>query len=240
MRITEYLTHIYAESKANKWMHYFAVFCRVMLALAFLIAGYVKISGERFASGLPVNNPMGHYLEALYHTEFYYTFIGIGQWIIALLLLIRRTRFLGALLYFPVILNICILAYALRFEGTRITTFMVLANAYLLCWDFDKLKKLLPLKHGNASYRLAEERPLSNRFPYRFFGLVLATLATVVILNLYIYDIRPGNSPEECINGCPGNADPAACEQFCNCIYKEGKSLHECLEIYHAAAKKKK
>ena len=108
-------THVYYEAKGNKWFHYFAVFCRIVLALAFIISAIVKLRGERFAAGLPVNNPMGHYLEALYYTEYYYTFIGVGQLFIALLLLIPRTAPLGALMYFPVILNICILTYAVRF-----------------------------------------------------------------------------------------------------------------------------
>src|SRR5690554_2535340 len=111
MNILTRLEHQYHEAKGNRWLHYFAVFCRLMLALAFFISGFVKISGERFASGLPVNNPMGHYLEALHHTGFYYTFIGISQTVIALLLLIPRTALLGALMNFPLILNICILAY---------------------------------------------------------------------------------------------------------------------------------
>lgn len=133
MNISRRLNQVYYEAKGNKWFHYFAVFCRVMLALGFIPSGIVKVMGERFASGLSVNHPLGHYLEALHHTGYYYTFIGISQLIIALLLLIPRTALLGALMYFPIILNICILAYAVRFEGTRITTLMVLANLYLLC-----------------------------------------------------------------------------------------------------------
>ena len=85
MNVIGRLNHVYNEARGNKWFLYFAVFCRIMLALAFIISGIVKISGERFASGLPVNNPMGHYLEALHHTGYYYTFIGISQLLIALL-----------------------------------------------------------------------------------------------------------------------------------------------------------
>jgi uncharacterized membrane protein YphA (DoxX/SURF4 family) len=85
---------MYNEAKGNKWYHYFAIFCRIVLALAFIISAIVKIRGERFASGLSVNNPMGHYFEALYNTEYYYTFIGIAQLLIAILLLIPRTAFL--------------------------------------------------------------------------------------------------------------------------------------------------
>jgi uncharacterized membrane protein YphA (DoxX/SURF4 family) len=233
MSVASKLSQEYHEAKGNKWFHYFAIFCRIMLALAFIISAIVKIRGERFASGLSVNNPMGHYLEALYYTEYYYTFIGITQLSIAILLLIPRTAHLGALMYFPVILNICILAHAVRFEGTRITTFMLLASLYLLCWYYDRLKHILPFKQVNEGMHPPGKKPLSNKFPFLFFGSVIAMLAAVIIINLYIYDIRPGNSKEECINGCPGNSDPKACEKFCDCIYNQGKPLHDCLIEYN-------
>ena len=137
---------IYNEAKADKWFKRFAVFCRIALATGFLIAGYVKITGERFAAGLPSNNPLGHYFDALHLTGYYYTFIGIAQVIIAVLLLIPRTSLLGALMYFPVIVNICVLTYATRFDGTRAVTMMLLANLFLLIWDYDRLKHILLFK----------------------------------------------------------------------------------------------
>ena len=143
MHILERLRERYDEARANKWFRYFTVFCRVALALGFIPSGFVKVMGERF-TGLPSNHPLGHYFDALYLTGDYYTFLGVVQLAIALLLLIPRTALLGALLYFPVIVNICVLAYAVRFEGTRITTMMLLANLYLLCWDYERLKSLLP------------------------------------------------------------------------------------------------
>ena len=235
MSIASRLNHIYYEAKGNTWFHYFAIFCRIMLALAFIISAIVKIRGERFAAGLSVNNPMGHYFEALYHTEYYYTFIGIAQLLIALLLLTPRTAPLGALMYFPVILNICILTYAVRFEGTRTTTLMLLASLYLLCWYYDRLKYILPFKRVNEDINPAKEKPLSNKFPFLFFGSVIAMIAAVIVINLYLYDIRPGNSPEECTNGCPGNSNPNACQAFCDCIYNQGKPLRECLADYNKA-----
>ncbi|MEO6722196.1 MAG: hypothetical protein ABIN67_17650 [Ferruginibacter sp.] len=235
MSIPSRLNHVYYEAKGNKWFHYFAVFCRIMLALGFFISGTVKVSGERFASGLSVNNPMGHYLEALHHTEYYYTFIGISQLLIAILLLIPRTALLGALMYFPIILNICILTYAVRFEGTRMTTIILLANIYLLCWDYDRIKYILSFKQIKETGHSARERPLSNKFPFLFFGCVFAMIAAVIIINQFLYDIRPGNSAEECTNGCPGNSNPKACEEFCDCIYNQGRSLHECLNEYNKA-----
>src|SRR6185295_1952885 len=100
---------IYYEAKSDKWFKGFAVFCRIALAVSFIPSGYVKIMGERFASGLPSNNPLGHYFDALYLTGYYYTFIGIVQIITAVLILIPRTSLLGALMYFTFIVNICVL-----------------------------------------------------------------------------------------------------------------------------------
>lgn len=235
MRLSSRLTRVYNEAKGNKWFHYFAVFCRIMLALGFIPSGLVKIYGERFASGLSNNHPLGHYLEALYYTEYYYTFIGISQLVIALLLLIPRTALLGALMYFPIILNICILAHATRFEATRITTLMVLANLYLLCWDYDRIKYILPRKHVYEAGYAARIKPLGNQFPFLFFGGVFAMIAAVIGIEQFLYDIRPGNSLIECTNGCAGNSDPRACEEFCDCIHNQGKPLHDCLIGYTKA-----
>src|SRR3954447_20328766 len=142
MNLLAKLDHLYDECRHNRWLRYFAVFCRVALALGFIPSGIVKVMGERFTA-LPSNHPLGHYFDALYLTGFYYRFIGMGQLTAALLLLIPRTALLGAILYFPLILNICVLTYAIRFEGTRIATLMLLANVYLLWWDSARLKSIL-------------------------------------------------------------------------------------------------
>lgn len=224
---------IHAEVKANKWLRYFAIFCRVILALGFIPSGIVKIMGERFTA-LPNNHPLGHFLEALHHTGYYYPFVGVTQVLTAILLLIPRTALLGAMIYFPIIVNICILAYATRFEGTRITTLMLLANLFLLYWDYDRLKNVLTptLSTGKS---IAKSRPASNKFPFGFFGFVIAAVASVIVINHFLYDIRPGNAKIECTNGCAGKSNPKACYDFCNCIYDHGGTLDNCLKEYEKA-----
>lgn len=144
MTLSARLDQLHFRVRQNRWLRYFAVFNRIGLALGFLPSGYVKIAGERFTD-LSVKHPMGHYLEALHRTGFYYTFIGVLQVLAAILLLIPRTATIGALLYFPIILNICILSFAVRFEGSFLSSpLMVLANLYLLCWDYHKLKYIFP------------------------------------------------------------------------------------------------
>lgn len=144
MSLATTLDRIHAQVKTNNRFRYFAIFNRVALAAGFLPSGFVKIMGERFTD-LSNNHPMGHYLEALSRTGYYYTFIGVLQVSAATLLLIPRTATLGAMIYFPIILNICILSLAVRFDGSFISSpLMVLANLYLLCWDYDKLKYIFP------------------------------------------------------------------------------------------------
>ena len=230
MNLLANLDHLYDESKRNQWLRYFAVACRVALALGFIPSGIVKVMGERF-TGLPANHPLGHYFDALYLTGFYYRFIGVGQLTAALLLLIPRTSLLGAILYFPIIFNICVLAYATRFEGTRITTLMLLANLYLLCWDYGRLKSILPFA-SPSDVGPTPNQKMSRKFPWAFFGGVVAVIAAVIIINAFLYDVRPGNSQLECMNGCRNNARPEDCNRFCNCIYNEGNPLDKCLEEY--------
>jgi uncharacterized membrane protein YphA (DoxX/SURF4 family) len=148
MSISSTLDRLHSRAKQNSWLWLFSIFCRLALAAGFFPAGMVKILGERFASGLSVNHPMGHYLEALHHTGYYYTFIGVVQITAAIMLLIPRTVTLGAFLYFPIILNICVLTYAVRFDGSLFTApLMVLANLFLLGWNYEKWKNILPLNH---------------------------------------------------------------------------------------------
>jgi uncharacterized membrane protein YphA (DoxX/SURF4 family) len=225
---------LYYEAKTDKWFQRFAIFCRIALAASFIPAGYIKIVGERFAAGLPSNNPLGHYFDALHLTGYYYTFIGIVQIITAILLLIPRTSLLGALMYFPIIVNICVLTYATRFDGTRINTMMLLASLFLLIWDYDRLKHLLPFKQPKADSPVLK-KPLSMRLRIIFFGGSFAILVFIIIGTFYLFEIVPGNSEDECSNQCASSKNPAACQVFCNCIYKQGQPLDSCLATFNRA-----
>lgn len=116
---------------------------RVLLALGFTPSGLTKLLGNRFTI-LGLETPVGFFFEALYRSGFYWNFIGACQLLAALLLLIPRTATLGALVYFPLILNIFVITVSLHFTGTPVITgLMLLASIYLLCWDADKLKPLI-------------------------------------------------------------------------------------------------
>lgn len=224
---------IYDEAKADKWFRRFAVFCRIVLAISFLPTGIVKILGQRFAEGLPHNNPLGHYFDALLQTGYYYTFIGIAQLAIAVLLLIPRTALLGAIAYFTMIVNITVLTYATRFDGTRLITFMLLACLYLLVWDYDRLKHLF-IKSAESATPVVTGH-LGKRLRFWFFGGCVAAITLIIIGTFYLYEITPGNSEEECRNQCGSSRNPKVCQVFCDCIYKQGQPLDTALASFNRA-----
>jgi uncharacterized membrane protein YphA (DoxX/SURF4 family) len=137
------LGRAHAWVRGERLLRIFTVVTRILLALGFVPSGLTKVRGDRFTI-LGVDNPVGFFFEAMYRTGFYWRFLGLCQLAAALLLLIPRTATLGALVYFPLILNIFVITVALDFRGTPVITgLMLLANIYLLCWDYDKLKPLI-------------------------------------------------------------------------------------------------
>ena len=226
------LEAIHASVRSNRWMRYFTTFTRLALAAGFLPAGYVKIIGERFTD-LHNNQPMGHYLEALHHTGYYYTFVGYAQIFAALLLLIPRTVVLGTLIYLPIILNICILSFAVRFEGSLLTApLMVIACIYLLCWHYDRIKYLFP-----GYQPVSAKLETSNKFPVWFFAGVLGTFLAVGFAVTHLYNLMPRNTISDCKSQCDDSKNPEACKIFCESIHKDGQDLDKSLKEYEQAIK---
>jgi len=231
----------YIEAKKNRWYGYFSILCRLILAYAFIAAGIVKIIDERFASGLSEIHPMGAYLTALHHTGYYYPFIGIAQILAAILLLIPRTVTLGALLYFPIIVNICILSLAVRFEGSFVTSpLMVLANLYILVWNYDKLKYILPFKKIPEFGVVKRPEKYDNKFPFIFFSGVVAIFALIIFIFLNGFDIMPRNSMSDCRKQYAKTIYEMIGNQFCECVHSEGNPLDDCLQNFSIEKKRLK
>ncbi|RYY70240.1 MAG: DoxX family protein [Chitinophagaceae bacterium] len=229
----------YIKIKGNRWYWYFSIFCRLTLAAAFIAAGIVKIAGERFASGLSEKHPMGAYLVALQQTGFYYSLIGYAQILAAVLLLIPRAVTLGALLYFPIIVNIWLLSLSVRFEGSFVTSpLMVLANLFILVWNYDRLKYVLPFKRSPGFGILPKPVKYDNKFPFLFFAGVFSAGLIIIAISLFGYEAMPRNSAADCKQQFVNTARKEAGCQFCDCIHVEGKPLNACLEQFEKALKK--
>jgi uncharacterized membrane protein YphA (DoxX/SURF4 family) len=232
MNIGAKLDALHFRARQSKWLGYFSIFCRIALAAGFIPSGMQKILGERFTT-LAINHPMGNFLEAFHHTGYYYPFVGVMQVTAAILLLIPRTVTIGAFIYFPIILNICILSLAVRFDGSQVTSpLMVCAVLFLLCWNYHKFKNIFPFNHSNSKSELPQKEEMTKKFPIKFFVGVFAVMVFVAFHTRIFYKIMPRNTFSDCKTQCNDENDKA-CIDFCECIHKEGKSLEKCLEEFN-------
>ncbi len=168
MSLGEKIDKIHFKARSNKWLYYFSIFCRVALAAGFIPSGMQKVLGERFTVLSP-NHPMGHFLDAFYQTGYYYTFVGIMQVLAAILLLIPRTVTIGAFIYLPIILNICILSWSVRFDGSFVSApLMLCAVLYLICWDYHTFKYIFPFHSSSSHINLPNKKKWKKNFHLNF------------------------------------------------------------------------
>jgi hypothetical protein len=115
------------------------IYLRYLIGFAFVFASFIKIQGERFTM-LPTTNPVGYFFEAMYQTGFYWNFLGWSQFIAGTLLMTQRFATVGAMAFFPIILNVFMITQSIDFGmGTPvITTLMLLGTIFLLLWDYKK------------------------------------------------------------------------------------------------------
>jgi hypothetical protein len=132
--------------KSLIYIQVFIIYTRYLIGISFVFASIVKIKGERFMTdmtminGSPIHSA-AHLFETLYQSGHYWKFIGISQLIAAFLLMTQRFSKLGALSFFPIILNIFFITASYDFIGTiYITSLMLLANIALLIWDWEDFK----------------------------------------------------------------------------------------------------
>ena len=153
------------------------VLIRVFLGLIFFTAGMSKLYADHAFLGIigPV------WLEdelAKHQLGLYARFIAGSQVVAGLLLFSQRFATLGAILNFPIILNIFVVTVSLQWQGTPYVNFiLLLLNAWLLAYDYPKLKFILtdepaPLK----SLPLKRKQPKAD--------MIWALAATLMLLSI--------------------------------------------------------
>ncbi|MGM0945243.1 MAG: hypothetical protein ACQEW9_08675 [Bacteroidota bacterium] len=87
-----------------------------------------------------------HFFETLYQTGLYWQFLGWGQLLTGFLLMTQRFTKLGAVMNFPIVLNVFVITISRDLNFTPLITFMMLlANLGLLYYHWGELKGLLNL-----------------------------------------------------------------------------------------------
>ena len=220
----ESIDRLHARVVGSRLLVVFTAVTRVLLALAFLPSGLVKASGHRFTL-LPVTDPVGYFIDGFFSAAGYYRFVGISQLVAATLLLLPWTTPLGAMIYFPIIVNIFVITVSVNFGGTIVITgMMLLANIYLLCWDYDRWRDLLPRSVGERHLGLASTIGLGlaavaglggvtqlHMARLRHLDMVTPALvvtgAAIVALAIAWFNVRPARSRSNLSNPTSPIAD---------------------------------
>lgn len=134
--------------KQKSFLQIFTIYLRYLIGGAFVISVFSlgKFSSEIFLN-IQENPPLDsaeRFFQTMTHSGMYWKFIGGAQIIAGLLLMTQRFAKLGAIIFFPIILNIFIVTVSYDFHGTPIITgLMLLANIYLIIWDWSSIRFVL-------------------------------------------------------------------------------------------------
>ena len=149
---------------------------RLFLGLIFFSAGMAKL--------LPFPGIIGPvWLEtelAPYGLAMFARFIAYAQIVVGLLLLSQRFATLGAIMLFPLVLNIFMVTVSMNWKGTPyVLAFLLVLNVILLTADYHKLKHIL-----NERVQPLKDLPLKRLYPRKDLiwgiGMVLIVVATLV------------------------------------------------------------
>ncbi|MEW6737590.1 MAG: hypothetical protein AB1489_40285 [Acidobacteriota bacterium] len=135
-------------------MRLFYNITRFFLALAFIAYGLSKGLGIQFDFGafyshIPAKHLTGMQLVWVFFSlsRSYQICIATAQIIAAMLLMVKRTSPLGALLFFPTILNIVLIDifYQVQPGPTIMALILMMGNLFLLWYNRDKIIEAIKL-----------------------------------------------------------------------------------------------
>lgn len=174
-RLRAALRRLQVRARRSALLYRLVVGTRVLLAVGFLPTGVVKLLGRPFTT-LGLDSPVGLFFHALHQSGVYWSFLGLMQVLAALLLLVPATSTMGAVLFFPIVLNIFVITVGVGFTGTPwITGPMVLAALLLLAWDYHRWEALVfAPRPGEAEPAVPPPRVPLSRGELAAYGLGLA------------------------------------------------------------------
>lgn len=135
---------IISKLKQNIILQIFTILLRYSFGASFVFSSIFKIEVIRFTPESGKNEPinsLAHFLETMYQSSVYWNFIGWGQLTVGFLLMSQIFSTIGAVAFFPVIINIFVITISFDSTNVLIITFlMVFGTIYLLLWDWNKVK----------------------------------------------------------------------------------------------------
>ena len=173
-----FLDELHRRLRSNALAYRLVIGTRILLCAGFLPTGIIKMLGQPFTVMDP-STPVGLFFHAMHQTGLYWKFLGATQVLASILLLIPALTHLGAMIFFPVILNIFVITVSMNFKGTPVVTaLMLMASLLLLAWDYHRWRSLITSTTPPAVVR--EPHPLSA--PERVFYAMGALFGTTFFL----------------------------------------------------------
>lgn len=149
----QYLDKLHSQVVQSPFLSRFTILNRLLLSVAFIPTGLVKLMYERFTQ-MSLDSPIGFFFEAFYQNELWYKSVGLSQILAGILLLIPRTAHLGSFLFLPIIFNINLITFGVGFKGTTyITSLMLLSNLYLVAWEYPYWRPFFRPQNSFISYK---------------------------------------------------------------------------------------
>lgn len=187
------------------------ILCRLFLGFILFGAGMSKLYADHAFPGIigPV------WLEerlAEYGLAFFARFVAFSQVLAGFLLLTQRFATLGAIISFPLFLNILMITISLEWRGTPYVNAVFLAmNTYLLIIDYPKFKYIITDEVvENLQLKSVRSRPKQDllftamtfivliSIPISFFSIYLAwALVAMALLVIVWNQLRKKTGDEE-------------------------------------------
>ncbi len=173
--------------KQKKYLQIFTIYLRYLIGGTFVFASIIKIEGGRFttASGeYAAIDEAWHFFETLYRSGLYWKFLGLAQLVAGGLLMTQKFSKLGAVVFFPIIINIFVITLSYDFNNTPVITGgLLLANIYLIIWDWNTIKILLGLNPRPESDERLENHPI-----WIYTGVLLFVFTMLYRTSIEVYN----------------------------------------------------
>lgn len=169
MKFLERLKQIY-------FLQIFTIYTRYLIGAAFVISvfslgKFASTPWLKFENNPPVDSA-ARFFQTMMNSGMYWHFIGWSQLIAGFLLMTQRYAKLGALLFLPIITNVFIITVSYHFHGTPIITgLMLLANIYLVIWDWDTIQ--YAFFNANLEGRINPNISMMKNKYWIYLGLIM-------------------------------------------------------------------
>ena len=160
---------------------------RLLVALIFMATGWLKLGGHNIRDGFGAAHgpdPVMPLFNAMFAVKPYWWFLGAGQFVGGMLLLVSRTALVGTLVCTPIVANIAVLIVALPFAvADRVAVALVVViHVGLLAWEWPRLASVVAPVIEDSSVTASVTDAWARRWVR-----VSAVLAAVAFVGAHLY-----------------------------------------------------